>query len=75
MISSTRPAAVIPPIAAPVWTSFWPPLAFTTPCDAAWAAALLFTVQSHLDSARAKLGAANRSELGSRLQDLGYLPD
>jgi len=68
MSSSTRPAAVIPPIAAPVFTSFWPPLAFATPCDASWAAALLFTVESHLAS-------ANRSELGSRLQDLGYLPD
>ena len=33
------------------------------------------TVESHLASARAKLGAADRSELGSRLQDLGYLPD
>lgn len=32
------------------------------------------TVESHLASARAKLGAANRSELGPRMQDLGYLP-
>ncbi len=31
------------------------------------------TVESHLASARAKLGAADRSELAPRMQDLGYL--
>lgn len=30
------------------------------------------TIESHLASARAKLGAANRTELSARLQELGY---
>lgn len=31
------------------------------------------TVESHLASARAKLGASSRSELGRRMRDLGYV--